>query len=105
MTTFKNCYDTNRMERASARVKMFMDKIFPLLMVRNQENAINVEFASSLTYTLLEDSQRLLLPQFKKAIFDIFDSDDFFKCSMKSLNYSNWKKIVKMQVLKTNVYI
>jgi hypothetical protein len=69
-----------------------MDKIFPLLMTRNSENEIYVEFSTSLVWTLLKKSQRLLANQFRKQIFEIFDSDEFFKCSRNSLR--NWSKII-----------
>ena len=74
------------------RIKNFMDKIFPLLMTRNSENEIYVEFSTSLVWTLLKKSQRLLANQFRKQIFEIFDSDEFFKCSRNSLR--NWSKII-----------
>ena len=68
-----------------------MDKIFQLLIIRNSD-AFNVEFGSSLTHSLLFDSRRLLMSQFRKSIMDIFDSDDFFKCSTTSLKH--WTRII-----------
>jgi len=56
------------------------------------ENQPFLECASELLYSQLDTARSFLIKDFKKNILDIFNGNDFFKCTKQTLKY--WSKII-----------
>lgn len=76
-----------------------MDKIFTLLQVRNEESHKTVEFISSLIHSQFKELGKLLIGEFERSILDIFENDDFFVCTKKTLGY--WMDIIRYTVAQS----
>jgi len=92
LTVIQNTYSPERLDRIIIRMKDFMEIIFPLMENKAPENQPFLECASELLYTQLESSRSFLVKEYKKNILDIFNGNDFFKCTKQTLKY--WSKII-----------
>jgi len=92
LPVLQNSYSPERIDRVIVRTKEFMVIVFPLIENKSPENRHFAECASELLYYQLEDSRSFLVKDYKKNILDIFNGDDFFKCSKQTLKY--WSKII-----------
>ena len=92
----KNCYASNRQERMTMRIKVYMDRIMSLLAVRNEDNMHTIEFVTSLIHSQFKELGRVVIGDFEKSILEAFDNDDFFVCTKKTLGY--WKDIIQLTI-------
>jgi len=76
-----NCYLPERTDRVGARVREFMEPVFPCLSVKNFNNLEIIECASELLFSLMEEAKDILVKEFKTNILAVFNEDDFFSCS------------------------
>lgn len=88
----QNTYSPERIDRIIKKMKEFMEVIFPIMEDKRPENQPFLELASELLYSQLESSRSFLIKDYKKNILDIFDGNDFFKCTKQTLKY--WSKII-----------
>ena len=70
-----------------------MDKILAVIKNRAQHDHLIVEQASELVLALARANPQLLR-DYKREIFDIFESDDFFNCSIGALKA--WSRLIDM---------
>jgi hypothetical protein len=92
----KNCYAANRMDRMTMRIRIYMDKIFTLLDVRNSQTKETVQFVSGLIHAQFKELGRIVIGEYERSILEAFDNDDFFVCSRKTLAY--WMEIIQLTV-------
>ena len=92
----KNCYAANKMDRMTMRIRLFMDKVFTLLAVRNEETKVMVEFVTSLINSQFKELGKIVVAEFEKNILELFDNDDFFVCTKKTLGA--WMEIIQYTV-------
>jgi hypothetical protein len=92
LTLIQNTYSPERIDRIIKRTKDFMEVIFPVMENKAIENQPFLECASELLYSQLDTARSFLIKDFKKNILDIFNGNDFFKCTKQTLKY--WSKII-----------
>jgi hypothetical protein len=92
----KNCYAANRMDRMTMRIRIYMDKIFTLLDIRNEETKDVVQFVSGLIHSQYKELGRIVIGEYETSILQAFDNDDFFICTKKTLAY--WMEIIQLTV-------
>jgi hypothetical protein len=92
----KNCYAANKMDRMTMRIRLFMDKIFTLLAVRNEETMVMVGFVTSLIHSQFKELGKIVVAEFERNILELFDNDDFFICTKKTLG--GWMEIIRYTV-------
>ncbi|CAD8055261.1 unnamed protein product [Paramecium sonneborni] len=88
--TLINTYEVSRSERIIENTREFMVFIFPL--IENKENQIIVETASELLCTILKHNKDILPQIYLNDILDIFNKQDFFKCTGRCLKF--WTEII-----------
>lgn len=92
--------DFTKSDRLTTRVRSFMDNLFPLIQMR-QEGTIKqtlyfVECASEILALILSESRSFLVRELKKEIFEIFNMDEFFMCTINTLKY--WSRIIDITI-------
>jgi len=92
LSLIQNTYSADRIDRVAKRTKDFMDVVFPVMENKQPENQPYTECASELLEKLVGGSNTIVIKDFKKNILDIFDANDFFKCTRKSIRH--WSKII-----------
>jgi hypothetical protein len=75
----------------TVRTRAFVDNLFPLMMIRQYEALLYVECSSELLSLILKD-RVFLVRELKKEIFEIFNMDEFFHCTINTLKY--WREIM-----------
>ncbi|CAD8140880.1 unnamed protein product [Paramecium pentaurelia] len=88
--TLINTYEVSRSERIIENTKEFMVLLFPL--IENKENQIIVEATSELLCTILKHNKDILPQIFLNNILDLFNRQDFFKCTGRCLKF--WTEII-----------
>lgn len=96
VSLMKNCYAANRMDRMTMRIRIYMDKIFSLLDIRNDETKDMVQFVSGLIHAQYKELGRIVIGEYEPSILHAFDNDDFFICTKKTLAY--WMDIIQLTV-------
>lgn len=74
-----------------AKIRPFCEQFFALLKHRKGEDLLIFEKSTQMLYDLSQHSP-LFLKEFKKNILEVFDSDDFFNCSVTALK--TWSRII-----------
>ncbi|CAD8058712.1 unnamed protein product [Paramecium sonneborni] len=97
--TLINTYEVSRGERIVENTKEFMTLIFPL--IEDRENQIIVESASELLHSILKLSKDQLSQIFLNDILNIFNKQDFFKCTGRCLKF--WTEIINIISDKTDL--
>lgn len=93
---FMNVREFTKSDRLIARTRAFMDNLFPLMIIRGYDNFSYVECASELLSLILSESRRFLVQELKKDIFEIYNYEGFFNCTINTLKY--WSKIIDMTI-------
>lgn len=68
-----------------------MDKILLVIKNRGLQEPVIVEQASELVWELAKANNQLL-KDYRREIFDIFESDDFFHCNIQTLKV--WSRLI-----------
>ena len=79
-----------------------MDKVLAIIKNRSAQDHIIVEQASELIWELARVNNQLL-KDYKREIFDIFESDDFFDCNIQTLKV--WSKLIDTTLDVTKIDI
>ena len=87
--------DSTKTDRMTVRTRAFIDNLFPLMMIRQYEALLYVECSSELLSLMLKD-RGFLVRELKKEIFEIFNMDEFFHCTINTLKY--WREIMDITV-------
>ncbi|CAD8052257.1 unnamed protein product [Paramecium primaurelia] len=97
--TLINTYEVSRGERIVENTKEFMTLIFPL--IEDKDNQIIVESASELLHSILKLSKDQLSQLFLNDILNIFNKQEFFKCTGRCLKF--WTEIIDIISEKTDL--
>lgn len=68
-----------------------MEKILLIIKNRSSQEPVIVEQASELVWELAKANNQLL-KDYRREIFDIFESDDFFNCNIQTLKV--WSRLI-----------
>mmetsp|Transcript_26438 Transcript_26438/g.23380 ORF Transcript_26438/g.23380 Transcript_26438/m.23380 type:complete len:282 (+) Transcript_26438:2458-3303(+) len=103
-TLIQNTYSPKRVDRIIKRTQEFMEIIFPMMENKADENQLFLQASSELLHYQLDTSRSFLIKDYKAHVYNIFNQNEFFKCSKITLKY--WSNIVNWVVSmdKTDVF-
>ncbi|EGR31419.1 n-terminal domain protein [Ichthyophthirius multifiliis] len=92
LNLLQNTYKPERQDRIIIRIKECFEPLNILFNEKAQFQSKIVEFASKFLYNLVNNQS--LVKEFKKNILEIFNQDNFFSCSKRTLQY--WGEIINI---------